>query len=195
MQRLLAGAFALLLSIALPATFSGTRFLVVVWVGIGLVGVALIVTSDPVLERLPDRLRRADLKLTVERAEWQTFKHEALILRAKVRVHNRTGHDKQIRSVAFESVPGPGHVGLVGVHSEELVREMWSEEGRHRMLPGRVDAHDSVYGWHTWAVARQLDGGAPAYRITVRDEFENEYSVSKKARPARRRDLTTKWAR
>ena len=158
-----------------------------VWIAFVVSALVAALLAEPVYARLPESLRQAALKLKIEDQRWTTFKHEALILEVKIRVQNRTPHDKQIRGVMFEAAGGG--IAAPIPHSDELARELSSKDTRYRMLPGHVDGHDSVYGWYKHAVGRQVDGGAPAYRITVRDELENEYSVSQKARPARRRDL------
>jgi catechol 2,3-dioxygenase-like lactoylglutathione lyase family enzyme len=95
--------------------------------------------------------------------------------------------------VADEAMP-IGHAAPP-TNSAELLRKVQQENDRSRQLPGRVEARDSVTGRHIYALARQFDGGAPAYRVTIRDELENEYSVVRSARPSRRRDLSTDWAR
>ena len=181
MKGLLTGILVLALSIAVPATFSGPGFLVIVWIAAGLIGLALIVTAEPVYSRLPQRIRPPDFKVTIEEDRWRVFDHEALILDAKVRVKNRTRHEKQISGVIFTSAGPSPHFP----RSDQLQRELHNADARYKMLPGQVDAHDSVYGWHRWAVSRIVTGGAPAYTVTVRDELENDYSVSRKPRPSR----------
>lgn len=51
MRRLLSGAALLLFSIAVPATFHGTWFLITLWFLIGLAGLIFVVSSDPVRRR------------------------------------------------------------------------------------------------------------------------------------------------
>src|SRR5215212_879759 len=58
MRRILAGAFTLLASVALPATFEGTAFLVAMWVLLGLSGAFLILSSEPVKRPILAALRR-----------------------------------------------------------------------------------------------------------------------------------------
>jgi hypothetical protein len=159
-------------------------------------GVLAAATLEPVLARLPWLRRfsegRPEFKLAIEDERWATFKHEALVLTVKVRVTNTTRHEKQLRGVIFESLP-TGEAQPLS-HSVELMRELHAHEARYRQLPGVVEPKDHVTGWYRHAVARQLDGGAPAYRVTVRDELENEYSVTRRGRPSIRRDLSTSWA-
>jgi hypothetical protein len=58
MRRATAGALTLIASIAIPATFHGTVFLVVVWLLVGIAGLVLLVTADPVKPRWIGWLRQ-----------------------------------------------------------------------------------------------------------------------------------------
>ena len=58
MRPRIAGGFTLVASITVPATFQGTTFLIVIWLLLGLAGLLLILTSEPVKRRLVDGLRR-----------------------------------------------------------------------------------------------------------------------------------------
>lgn len=58
MRRLLAGATVFVASVAVPATFHGTAFLIAVWLALALLGAALILTSEPVKRRWVAALAR-----------------------------------------------------------------------------------------------------------------------------------------
>lgn len=58
MRQLLGGILTLALSVAIPATFGGRFFVVVIWIGVILAAMVLIVTASPVRRRIPWTLHR-----------------------------------------------------------------------------------------------------------------------------------------
>jgi len=60
MTRILGGLVILLLSVAIPATFSGSLFVYALWIVIGVAGALLLILSRPIQERIPWRLERKD---------------------------------------------------------------------------------------------------------------------------------------
>jgi len=180
-----AGAFGVLASDRIIKGYEVKGgYSLLLWIALGVSALVLLLSAEPVYTRLPGFLRLSDFKVKIENDHWEDFHHEALIVELKVRVKNRTRHEKQIKDVIFKVAGG----GLTLPYNADLMREVHSGGIRYRALPGTVDPRESVYGWYRHSVASQLEGGSPAYRVTVCDELGNEYSDSKKARPARRKD-------
>lgn len=62
MRRVILGSIPLIASIAIPATFQGTLYLVALWLLMGLGGLYLLLSADPIKKRWIAALRR-DLAL------------------------------------------------------------------------------------------------------------------------------------
>lgn len=58
MRRIIAGSIPLIASVVIPATFQGTVYLIVLWLIMGLAGLALVLSSEPVKRPLIAALRR-----------------------------------------------------------------------------------------------------------------------------------------
>jgi hypothetical protein len=78
-RRLIAGSLTVLASIAVPATFHGTLFLIVLWLVIGLAGVALILTSEPVKRPLVAGIRK-ELGIDVTQRDGMTDGQSGLLV-------------------------------------------------------------------------------------------------------------------
>ena len=116
------------------------------------------------------------LAVTIEREQWDNFRHEALILEVQLRVENLARIEKKL--VAWRvDINSPGSTAGMMSHPDVL-REVQRRRGiRHAGFERVLQPGDSVKGWLVFAFPWRAEPGSPDYSITVLDELKVEYEA------------------
>jgi hypothetical protein len=136
------------------------------------------VTWEPIARRLPggQKLLGPDLKVTIEREEWDDFQHLARILEIRVRIRNRRRQTKRITGYGLQFDEG-GYAG--GLNDQDLLREVEHRKRNRPKLDSILESHEEVRGWMVYAVPWSGGPGTPTYTFRVYDELNNEYEAKK----------------
>jgi hypothetical protein len=127
-----------------------------------------------------------ELEVFIEREEWHPFRYKALILEARVRIHNRSAvYTRRLRRRAEARIYEPGHgpPNLAFMEDIEVDREVHRLQENRNPWPHSIDPKQTVHGWYVLSLPHRPQGGEPSYEIIVSDELGHEYGVRRLARP------------
>jgi hypothetical protein len=127
-----------------------------------------------------------ELEVSIEREEWHPFRYKALILEARVRIHNRSAaHTRRLRRRAEAQIYEPDREppSFAFMEDIEVQREEYRLQESRNPWPHSVDPKQTVHGWYVLALPHRPQGGEPSYEIIVLDELGHEYGVRRLARP------------
>ena len=127
-----------------------------------------------------------ELEVSIEREEWHPFRYKALILEARVRIHNRSAaYTRRLRRRAEARIHEPDREppSFAFMKDIEVSREVHRLEQQRDAWPRSVDPKQMVRGWYVLSLPHRPQGGEPSYEIVVSDELGHEYGVRRLARP------------
>jgi len=127
-----------------------------------------------------------ELEVAIEREEWHPFRYKALILEARVRIHNRSAvYMRRLRRRAGAQIHEPDRdpPSFAFMEDIEVDREVHRLEESRNPWPHSIDPKQTIHGWYVLALPHRPHGGEPSYEIVVSDELGHEYGVRRLARP------------
>lgn len=145
------------------AIFVAAAILSVIWFAV-----------DPWARRLLDKWI-PDLKVTIERKDWEPFRHQALILEMNVRIKNRKNKRKILTGFTFQ-VQGRGIPADFDVDVQRVVHRR-SETHPNLRNTSVVEPRATVSGWMVYAIPWSLSPGEPVFTFSVSDELNVEYEA------------------
>jgi hypothetical protein len=164
-----------------PQEHPGLRLLA----GIGAVLALLAALVVLVWPRLRGLRRGPDLRVTIERADWEAWSHTAWIVALRVRVQNQSDRRKRIAGTALRSAGG-GQAWGTGPAAESERTEAWREAERRKSELPRLDQMSviepgtTVTGWVVHLLP--LSPEPPDLDFSVEDEMRIEYPAQRKDR-------------
>jgi len=128
-----------------------------------------------------------ELEVLVVEEHWRNHGYRALIVDAKVRIHNRSNRTVSLggRFMEYQATPGPDMPTEHPMITDEDVRaECDAHERARGPWPTSVGPGATVYGWCVMATPNRPAGGTPWYAITVTDEVRHQYRTRRLEQPA-----------
>lgn len=145
------------------------------WVAIGVSILILILTLQPVQDRLPvwfQRLAGPELNVTITQEEWDTYSPKACILEVFVSIENRTRHTKKLSDFDIRYSSGEHRSLEIGAMKEAGRREQGRQSLRRTSI---VEPSQTVQGWLAFVLIVPAVTGRPMYRLVVVDELNVPY--------------------
>jgi hypothetical protein len=126
-----------------------------------------------------------ELDVSIEDEVWHAFQFKALILEAKIRIHNNAASVKTIRRQASVQIYEQGEAapGFAFMDDIDVLREVDRLERMRNPWPHIIEPGETITAWYVISTPHRPQGGETGYTIKITDEHRHEYGVTRPGRP------------